>query len=77
MLPKKIEVGGPYGEFKTEIVDENGQSVATVIISKIENKIAIPDERGIAILHEMIRRWNVHEDLVKSLETLLGYIQRN
>ena len=58
MLPKKIEVGGPYGKFKTEIVDENGQSVATVITSKIKDKTVTPDERGEAILHEIIRRWN-------------------
>lgn len=74
MLPKKLEVGGPYGGFKTEIVDENGRSVATVITSRIENKTVVLDERGAAVLRELIRRWNAHEDLVKSLGNLLGIV---
>ena len=57
-LPKKLKVAGPYGKFKTEIVDEDGRLVATVITKRIEDKAVVPDERGEAILHEMIRRWN-------------------
>ena len=60
MLPKKIEVGGPYGEFKTEIVGETGQLVATVITKRIEDKAIVSDKRGEAILHEIIHRWNIY-----------------
>lgn len=58
MLPKMIEIGGPYGKFKTEIVDQDGQSVATVITSKIKDRIIVPDDRGETVLREMIHRWN-------------------
>ena len=68
MLPKMIRVGGPYGKFKTEIVDENGQSVATVITKRIEDKTAVPDERGEAILHEMVWRWNIYHRLISQGE---------
>ena len=43
MLPKRIEVGGLYGKFKTEIVDENGQ----LFTSQFRQRVYVSSATGL------------------------------